>query len=71
MFDERDLDHRLYGWKTPIEAEHMPLYELIETSRRVGNSERNTAIDERLEKWIGKLKEITVRNMGLAGTARG
>ncbi|MAF47281.1 MAG: hypothetical protein CMM10_03365 [Rhodospirillaceae bacterium] len=59
MFDERDLDHRLYGWKTPIEEQPTPLFELIETSRRVGNRERNKAVDETLAKWIGKLKNIS------------
>lgn len=32
MFDERDLDHRMYGWKTPIEA--------LESGRRIGFAER-------------------------------
>ncbi len=35
MFDERDLDHRMYGWKTPIEAS--------ESGMRTGFAKRKKA----------------------------
>ena len=71
MFDERNLDHRLYGWKTPIEEQQTPLFELIETSRRVGNRERTKAVDETLAKWIGKLRDISRKSLGLGIYAAG
>ena len=63
MFDERDLDHRMYGWKTPIEA--------IETSRRVANFERNKAIREVVGNWISNLRNISGKSVGPRVNAAG
>jgi hypothetical protein len=71
MFDERDLDHRFYGWKTPLEVQQMPLFELIETSRRAGNRERNKAVDEMISKWIGKLRNVVRNSVGFGVSAAG
>ncbi len=56
MFDGRDLDHRMYGWKTPIEA--------LEPGMRIGFAERNKTIREVAGNWIRNLRNIGRKSVG-------
>ena len=63
MFDERDLDHRMYGWKTPIEAS--------ESGMRIGFAERNKAIREVVGNWIRNLRNLSRKSVGPRVNAAG